>query len=112
MLVSDDYFTSWIRSEFVFFLSFHLRKFNCYHGGANGTHVAIEEPDKERTIPDQDEDELWCKTESIMRSQKSKVVEALENAGIVAEGGIDNNGDEEELWRVVEGKTGISVDAV
>ena len=51
-----------------------------------------------------DEEVLWLQIEATMRERESYAVETLENLGIVAEGDDDEDGEESQLWKVVEGK--------
>lgn len=54
-----------------------------------------------------DEEMLWLKIEATMKARESYAIEALENLGIVAEGD-DDESEEGQLWKVVEGKTHLA----
>lgn len=95
----------------VFSFFSHLRKLNHLDNEANGFFV--EKFGSKKVTQDLEDEDLWSRTESVMKAQESKVVETLENAGIVAEGDETfSNGNEEKLWRIVEGKADILGNAV
>lgn len=56
-------------------------------------------------VGDEDEERLWLKIETIMKARESYAVETLENLGVVAEGDDDEDSEEGQLWKVVEGKS-------
>lgn len=43
-----------------------------------------------------------------MKAREAYAVEALENLGVVAEGDDDEDSEEGELWKVVEGKAQLA----
>ena len=59
-------------------------------------------------VGDEDEETLWLKIEATMKAREAYAVEALENLGVVAEGDDDEDSEEGELWKVVEGKAQLA----
>lgn len=43
-----------------------------------------------------------------MKKRQSYAIETLENLGVVAEGDDDDDGEESQLWKVVEGKAQLT----
>ena len=60
------------------------------------------------SVGDEDEETLWLKIEATMKAREAYAVEALENLGVVAEGDDDEDSEEGELWKVVEGKAQLA----
>lgn len=56
----------------------------------------------------EDEEVLWQKIEATMKARQSYAVETLENLGVVAEGDEDDNSEEGQLWKIVEGKAKLA----
>ena len=56
----------------------------------------------------EDEEVLWLQIEATMRKRESYVIETLENLGVVAEGDDDEDSEESQLWKVVEGKAQLA----
>ncbi|XP_078373648.1 uncharacterized protein LOC144657216 isoform X2 [Oculina patagonica] len=56
----------------------------------------------------EDEELLWLHIEATMRKRQSHAVETLENLGVVAEGDDDEESEEGQLWKVVEGKAQLA----
>ena len=55
-----------------------------------------------------DEEMLWLQIEATMKTRESYAIEALENLGVVAEGDDDDDSEEGQLWKVVEGKAHLA----
>ena len=53
---------------------------------------------------DDDDETLWLRVEATMKTRQQQAVETLENLGVVAEGDNDSDGEEGQLWKVIEGK--------
>lgn len=51
---------------------------------------------------------LWQKIEVTMKARQSYAVETLENLGVVAEGDEDDDSEEGQLWKIVEGKAKLA----
>lgn len=43
-----------------------------------------------------------------MKKRQSHAIETLENLGVVAEGDEDDDSEESQLWKVVEGKAQLT----
>lgn len=56
----------------------------------------------------EDEEVLWQKIEVTMKARQSYAVETLENLGVVAEGDEDDDSEEGQLWKIVEGKAKLA----
>lgn len=56
----------------------------------------------------EDEEVLWQKIEATMKARQSYAVETLENLGVVAEGDEDDDSEEGQLWKIVEGKANLA----
>lgn len=56
----------------------------------------------------EDEEILWLQIEATMKKRQSYAIETLENLGVVAEGDDDEDSEESQLWKVVEGKTQLT----
>lgn len=56
----------------------------------------------------EDEEVLWQKIEATMKARQSYAVETLENLGVVAEGDEDEDSEEGQLWKIVEGKAKLA----
>lgn len=56
----------------------------------------------------EDEEVLWQKIEATMKARQSYAVETLENLGVVAEGDEDDDSEEGQLWKIVEGKAKLA----
>lgn len=56
----------------------------------------------------EDEEVLWQKIEATMKARQSYAVETLENMGVVAEGDEDDDSEEGQLWKIVEGKAKLA----
>lgn len=55
-----------------------------------------------------DEEVLWLQMEATMKARQSYAIETLENLGVVAEGDDDEDSEEGQLWKVVEGKAKLA----
>lgn len=51
---------------------------------------------------------LWQKIEATMKARQSYAVETLENLGVVAEDDEDDDSEEGQLWKIVEGKAKLA----
>lgn len=56
----------------------------------------------------EDEEILWLQIETTMKKRQSYAIETLENLGVVAEGDDDDDSEEGQLWKVVEGKAQLT----
>ena len=56
----------------------------------------------------EDEEILWLQIEATMKKRQSYAIETLENLGVVAEGDDDDDSEESQLWKVVEGKAQLT----
>lgn len=56
----------------------------------------------------EDEEILWLQIEATMKKRQSHAIETLENLGVVAEGDDDDDSEESQLWKVVEGKAQLT----
>ena len=56
----------------------------------------------------EDEEILWLQIEATMKKRQSYAIETLENLGVVAEGDDDDDTEESQLWKVVEGKAQLT----
>ena len=56
----------------------------------------------------EDEEILWLQIEATMKKRQSHAIETLENLGVVAEGDDDEDSEESQLWKVVEGKAQLT----
>ena len=56
----------------------------------------------------EEEEVLWLQIEATMKKRQSYAIETLENLGVVAEGDDDDDSEESQLWKVVEGKTQLT----
>ena len=56
----------------------------------------------------EEEEILWLQIEATMKKRQSYAIETLENMGVVAEGDDDEDSEESQLWKVVEGKARLS----
>lgn len=56
----------------------------------------------------EDEEILWLQMEATMKARESYAIETLENLGVVAEGDDDEDSEESQLWKVVEGKAQLA----
>ena len=57
---------------------------------------------------DEDEEALWSEVESTMKARESYAIETLENLGVVAEGDDDEDSEEGQLWKMIEGKAQLA----
>ena len=58
-------------------------------------------------VDNEDEEALWFKVESTMKATEQHAIENLEYLGVVAEGD-EEDGEEGQLWKVVEGKAKLA----
>lgn len=56
----------------------------------------------------EDEEILWLQIEATMKKRQSYAIETLENLGVVAECDDDDDSEEGQLWKVVEGKAQLT----
>lgn len=56
----------------------------------------------------EEEEILWLQIEATMKKRQSYAIETLENLGVVAEGDDDDDSEESQLWKVVEGKAQLT----
>ena len=59
-------------------------------------------------VDNEDEEALWLMVESTMKATEQHAIENLENLGVVAEGDDDEDSEEGQLWKVVEGKAKLA----
>lgn len=59
-------------------------------------------------VGDEDEEAVWLKIEDTMRAREPNAIETLENLGVVAEGDDDEDSEEGQLWKVIEGKAQLA----
>ena len=84
---------------------------------ANKRHIPETNKDSPREDPGivnrdlnvaEDEEILWLQIEATMKKRQSYAIETLENLGVVAEGDDDDDSEEGQLWKVVEGKAQLT----
>ena len=56
----------------------------------------------------EEEEILWLQIEATMKKRQSYAIETLENLGVVAEGDDDDDSEESQLWKVVEGNAQLT----